>query len=130
MPAQDTLTAFQRIYSHGDSHWSYTLNDADVVLKVKVRSHAYVTERGFFTCEVMEVMKGAFEDSVMNFSIEMIESSADRYLNRFDAIDDRELPHTVYIGLVEAWKNEYSDIADKKGNKQYQFFMSSKLYNH
>jgi hypothetical protein len=126
--AQDTVTNTRKI-NWDDSTWTHTLHDADVVVKVRVNTHYYMTFQGLFTCDVLEVMKGSFEDKKLDFDIGMMESSAERYEKRFRAIDNYEVPFTVYIGLLKAGPKDPSEIGDKKGHQRYEFFMSSKLYN-
>jgi hypothetical protein len=122
--SQDSIHYTQKI-NNGDTTWPYTINDADIILKVQVNTHVYETFQGLYTCTVVKVIKGKFGAKKIDFDLGMIESNMERYEKRFRALDNYHVPFEVYIGLLEN-KNGYPEIEDKSTGEKYEFFMSAK----
>jgi hypothetical protein len=119
--AQDTL---KRMDIFTDTAWNHTLDDAQLILKVRVNTHLYMTDQGIFDCTVLNVEKGDFQSKKLNFLLEMVEFSRERYEKRFRALDNYNVPYEIYIGFLES-KNGYAEVEDKSTGKKYGFFMSS-----
>jgi hypothetical protein len=121
--AQDSVRYVQKIYS-GDTAWTNIITDADLILKVRIDKHYYMTMSGSFIGEVVKVVKGEFENRKIDFVLGMVEFTTDRYEKRFRALDNYNVPYEVYLGFMESDTN--ADLEDKKTGKKFVFFMSAK----
>jgi len=115
-----------------DTTWNHSIMESDLILYVEVRNTMFVTQAGIFEVDVLQIIKGEYNDTTFSIYLDFIDSSRERLEKRLGGIcssfDPKKVPYKCYLGFKSDKQYQYQ-IEDSKTNQKYYFFMSQKDMN-
>ena len=110
-----------------DSAWNHSIEEADLVLKVKISSKYYMTFYGRFFFDVLQVVKGDYKQEKGNFELGLIEFSQDAFEKKYRPL---LVSNLVYIGFnkINGTGSSGYFMEDTITGNRWDYLMSSPNY--
>ena len=114
-----------------DTTWNHHIMESDLILYVEVTKVFFITTAGYFSGNVLQVVKGEYNDQKFGTNVSFIDFSVKALQKRTAAIcpsTEVKLPYKCFIGLNRI-KGNYGDMKDPITKQWYKFFISEKDMN-